>query len=356
MLNDNLRNVQAGWLRLEEDRVRRFIAAQPEVAGRVGRLSIGYPTSGQGISNGIAFLSADIDSGRGMEQRELVVRYAPGATLLKQKTFSDEYLTMKSVEAAGIPAPKMLWLDAEGDGLGAKGYIMERIFGDIPASSMFSAGLLAEAEAETRKALMLEAVGFHGRVRRAAVGPERVPHLVTRGSGATPVEREVNWWLEETRQNLPDGNDMLRRLRSAAAWLRAHQPALRPATLVHGDAQLCNLIYRDGKVIAALDWELAYLGHGEVDLAVAIWLTRLQQMAVPDLQGVPSEAEFITRYEDESGAPVEHYAYMKLLQLYKLCSVLTASAPTMPSFEQFWELNWSELEKIWSECRGEYGG
>jgi hypothetical protein len=27
--------------------------------------------------------------------------------------------------------------------------------------------------------------------------------------------------------------------------------------------------------------------------------------------------------------------------------VLMASASTMPSFDQFWEFNWAELERVW---------
>jgi aminoglycoside phosphotransferase (APT) family kinase protein len=355
MLNDNVRNAQAAWLKLDEDRLRAFIAAQPEVDGRVEGLSLNYPTSGQGISNGIAFVSADIDTGRGLERRDLVVRYAPGPTLLKQKSFSDEFLTMQVVSTAGIPAPKALWLDADGAWLGAKGYLMERVFGDIPAAGMFTSGMLAEATPTQRKALMLEAAGFHGRLRRAAIGPERVAHLTTRGTGDTPVEREVQWWMEEARQNLREGDDKLTRIRSACGWLLSHQPAVRPATLVHGDAQLCNLIYRNGAVIAALDWELAYLGHGESDLAMIIWLTRLQRMFERDVEGVPSDAEFTARYEAESGAAVQHYSFMRMMQIFKLVCVLTASAQTMPSFEEFWECNWTELATVWNDCRAEYG-
>ena len=91
-LNENVRNVQAAWLKIDPERLTRFIAAQPEVAGRVADVHVDYPTSGTGISNGIALVAADIDVGEGMQHRDLVVRYAPGRTLLKQKSFRDEFL------------------------------------------------------------------------------------------------------------------------------------------------------------------------------------------------------------------------------------------------------------------------
>jgi aminoglycoside phosphotransferase (APT) family kinase protein len=355
VLSDNVRNAQATWFKLDVERLQSFIESQPDVIGPLQNANLEYPSSGQGISNGIAFLSADIDTGDGLSHRDMVVRYAPGTTLLKQKSFEDEFLTMQAISETEVPAPKAWWLDATGDGLGAPGYIMDRVYGDIPGASMFTDGLLAECSPKERKSLMLEAVGFHGRLRRCSLGPEAVPHLANRGVGNTTTEKELNWWMEEARQNLAEGNDKRNRIQGAWHWLLSHQPKLRPATLVHGDAQLCNLIYRDGKVFSAIDWELAYLGQGEVDLAMIVWLTRLQAMAVPALQGIPTEEEFITHFEKESGAAVEHYNYMKLMQLFKLVSVLTASANTMPGFDEFWEINWAELEKVWQQCRLEYG-
>jgi len=352
-LNANVRKAQAQWLKIDAAQLTRFIAVQPEVSGRVGNVVVDYPGTGQGISNGIAFVSADIDDGGGMRHRDLVVRYAPGRTLLKQKSFHDEFLTVRAVVAAGVPAPAALWLDAAGTQLGVKGYVMERVFGDIPAAGMFSTGMLADATPEARKALMLEAAGFHGRLRRAAIGPDRVPHLLRRGSGATPLERELRWWLHEARCNLATGDDKLSRIEAAFAWLLASQPAIRPATLVHGDAQLCNLIYRGGRVIAAIDWELSFLGHGETDLAIIIWMTQLQKQFDRDVDGTPSDAEFIARFEQESGAPVECWNYLRMFVLFKLVCVLTASAETMPGFDRFWECNWQQLEAMWALCRRE---
>ena len=353
VLNENVRAAQADWLKLDHKLLREFIASQSDVKGPVENLAVSYPTSGTGISNGIAFLSANIDTGRGLESRELVVRYNPGRTLLKQKSFSDEFLTMKAIEAAHIPAPRVLWLDADGKRLGVKGYIMERIFGDIPAAGMFSQGLVADATPQQRKELMLDGASYHARLHRAAIGPEQVPHLINRGVGTTAIEQELRWWLQEATFNLAPNDDKLNRIHEAFSWLLAHQPQIRPPTLVHGDSQLSNLIYRDGRVIAALDWELAYLGHGEADLAMMIWLTRLQMVFDRDVQGAPTEAEFIARYEADSGAAIEHWSYMKMFQLFKLVSVLTASAETMPSFGTFWEHNWSELESVWRECSAE---
>jgi aminoglycoside phosphotransferase (APT) family kinase protein len=351
-LDENARLAKAHWLRLDPDRLRDFIAGHAEVKS-VRLVDVRYPSVGAGSSNGIALVCADIDVGTGLERRQLVVRYAPGRTLIKQKSFTDEFLTGRAVHAAGLPVAAPLWIDPEGDRLGVKGYVMEHVFGDVPAAGMFSEGLLAEAAPSDRNAMMLEAAGFHGRLRRSSLGPDQVPHLIARGIGGTALERELRWWMTEAEQSSAPGEPKLARIRGAFTWLLDHQPVeLRPAILVHGDSQFSNLVFRDGKVVAALDWELAYLGHGEADVALMVWMTEIQKQFAGNVEDVPSEQDYILRYESESGDRVEHWEYFKMFLLYKMVSVLMASASTMPSFDEFWELNWAELERTWQRLRG----
>jgi aminoglycoside phosphotransferase (APT) family kinase protein len=158
--------------------------------------------------------------------------------------------------------------------------------------------------------------------------------------------------MTEAEQSSGPGEPKLARIRSAFTWLLEHQPAvLRPAILVHGDSQFSNLMFRDGKVVAALDWELAYLGHGEADLALMVWMTEIQMQFAGNVVDAPSEQDYILRYETESGCLIEHWEYFRMFLLYKMVSVLMASATTMPSFDEFWELNWAELERSWQRLR-----
>src|SRR5690606_18562710 len=128
-----------------------------------------------------------------------VIRFDPGIRLLRQKSYSDEYHTIRAADRAGLPVPNVFWLDPDGDELGTPGFFMDRIEGDTPAAAMYSAGPLAKASPEQRKAMMLDAARFHGRLRKLAIGEAEVPHLLRRGQGGTPLERELNWWLEEVR-------------------------------------------------------------------------------------------------------------------------------------------------------------
>lgn len=54
---------------------------------------------------------------------------------------------------------------------------------------------------------------------------------------------------------------------AVAALLTGSKPAEREPVLVHGDFHYGNMLFRDGAVVALLDWEIAQLGQPLLDLA-----------------------------------------------------------------------------------------
>src|SRR5262249_59740118 len=55
--------------------------------------------------------------------------------------------------------------------------------------------------------------------------------------------------------------------RAAAGLLTAQKPAERPPVLVPAAFHSANMLFRDGQVVALLDWEIAQLGQPLLDLA-----------------------------------------------------------------------------------------
>jgi aminoglycoside phosphotransferase (APT) family kinase protein len=119
-------------------------------------------------------------------------------------------------------------------------------------------------------------------------------------------------------------------------WMIAHQPQAYAPGLVHGDAQIANLMYRDGRLAAVLDWELSYLGHNESDLALLVFITESQKLLDQSVEGTPTEAEYIAAYEAAAGVPVESWAYFKLFSQFKVTCIALMMADRTPSFETVW--------------------
>jgi len=340
-----------GRPRVDEDRLRRFLELQPDLGHPVRLGGLRYIEDAGG-SNGIALFEMDV-AGR---SHAFVLRYAPGEQLLKQKRFDDEFFTLKALQAHGVPAPVARWCDATGEAIGFPFLVMERLEGRAPANRMmYSSGLLAEVGAAERKAMLLDAAGFHGRLRRAALGAYALPHLVRRGEGRTAIERELNWWLREavlvTMRSDPRRDYLIELTR----WMIEHQPDARPPTLCHGDGQIANLMYRDGRLVAALDWELSYLGHNEADLALVAMLIPMHAPEGVAVDGLPTEAEIVARYEAEACAPVEHWAYFKLFNLVKVSTIMLMSGRHLDEAmaEALWALNADDREEAWAAARAE---
>lgn len=355
-MEGSVRNAKARFARIDEGRLRQFIESQPGVGSVREMTALTYPTDGAGASNGIAFFSVTLSHHGEDEALDLVLRYSPGTQLLKQKSYAKEFKTLEAVAKTDLPVPRVLWLDADGSAIGAVGYVMTRVDGDTPSAAMYSSGPLADVTDEARKELMLKAAGFHGALRKAAIGADRVPHLAGAESAETDIEREVNWWFREVISVRKESDPKARTIAALRDWLLRHQPRdLYPAGLVHGDAQIANIIYKDGEIAAVIDWELSYLGHNESDLALVCFLTEVQKVLDKHVDGTPTEADYIARYERESGCKVEHWPYFQLLNLYRVVAVASLSAEIMPSFEAVWAFYEGHMEAAWSRAKITYG-
>lgn len=350
----SVENAKSGHPSLDLERLARFIAAQPDVEGPVELGAFDVPKA-SGASNAILLFGAEYGEGGRRVSRDLVARYLPGRLIIKQKSFADEFLTLKGAFANGQPVPEPLWLDADGSQTGFPSFVMTRIHGTPPAAAMYSKGPLADASPQDRKRMMLEAAGYHGQLRKAAIGPDAVPHLAKRGSGSTDIERELTWWRDEARLNAEVDDPKLDQIDVAYRWMVEHQPKVRPGTLVQGDSQIGNVIYSDGKLAGILDWELAYLGHNEADVALIAHLTEAMKVLDKHVDGTPTENEYVSRFEGEAGAPVEHYEFFKLFPLFKTQCVLLSGRTFQHDFEKVWDYHLGTLSDELVQAKKVYG-
>lgn len=335
----HVERAKARFSRLTEEQIEAYLQSRPDIGGTVKIDRLHYPTTGAGSSNGIAFVAATVATASGPRRLDLVLRYDPGVRLIQQKSYADEYRTITAAAAEGLPVPKLLWFDETGDELGAIGFFMERVDGELPALAMFSAGPLADVTPEGRKELMLEGARFHGRLRRAAIGPDKVPHLVNRGRGDTAVQRELDFWRRDLEAAGNAEGPRAALIHDAMRWMIANEPAdLRPATLVHGDAQIANLMFRDGKIVAALDWELSHLGYAELDIIFMEKHAEYMLMVDKKVEGVPTLAEYVEAFEAEAGSPLQHLEYFDVLNCVRSAVVLLSGASTKTNFEAIWTI------------------
>jgi aminoglycoside phosphotransferase (APT) family kinase protein len=119
------------------------------------------------------------------------------------------------------------------------------------------------------------------------------------------VQAELDEWerVLDARGGTPDPA-----LTFSLCWLREHIPSYDgPPVLVQGDTGPGNFMYRDGKVTAVVDWELAHLGDPMDDIA---WLSlRATQEPFTDFPTRLGEYEALSGNEIDE-ARVRYYQVM----------------------------------------------
>ncbi len=140
---------------------------------------------------------------------------------------------------------------------------------------------------------------------------------------ARQLHRWQGQWRKSKTRELPVVDEVHDRL-------VARIPEQGPATIVHGDYRLDNMILADsGEVAAVVDWELCTLGDplADVGMLFVYWaqpgdqLTALMQP--PTLAaGFPTRDELMQRYAERSGRDLSELDFYVALARWKLAIIL----------------------------------
>jgi aminoglycoside phosphotransferase (APT) family kinase protein len=113
-------------------------------------------------------------------------------------------------------------------------------------------------------------------------------------------------------------------------WLAANLPESPPATIVHGDYRLGNVMVADdppARLVSVFDWELATIGDPLADLAylTVTWVapddpgdTMFSALtSVTREPGFPTREQLVARYEQRSGRSMHALHWYQALALWK---------------------------------------
>lgn len=257
----------------------------------------------------------DLD-GAERESAGYVFRRPPEVSLFPDYDLRRQYLVMERLTPLDLPVPVVRWIDAGDNPLGSPYYVMDRIAeaeapSDFP--SYHTAGIYFDADEHGREKMWWGCVETMARVHRADPDDVRLGFLRMPEFGSAPVEQIVRYLDVAVRWAAPELPPVMD---DALAWLKANLYEPEHVTLVWGDARMSNILYtRDHDVAGVLDWEMAYLGDHEADLA---WLLFLDWACSefeghPPLPGTPSRHETIARYEELTGWKVQNLRYNEIL-------------------------------------------
>jgi aminoglycoside phosphotransferase (APT) family kinase protein len=264
--------------------------------------------------------------------RKYVLRMDPRGAITETER-GREFELLQLVQGS-IPAPKPVWLDADGAYFEQPAVIMEFVGGVTkPSDAGLKVSGLGTALGPRLRELLKDQfvrhlVTLHGLDWKGAglpsyAAPDADPRQAARWS--------FNYWRAMWDLDKTEERPIMA---LATQWLEDNLPECAPGDLVmtHGDYRTGNYLFDEGSgdITAVLDWELARIGDFHEDLA---WtLTELFGVVT---DGVFRAGDLFTReeqiaaYEQASGRTVDRKTlhYYDVMAAWKCYIIVAANGP-----------------------------
>jgi aminoglycoside phosphotransferase (APT) family kinase protein len=268
-----------------------------------------------------------------------------------------EAFLLRALAGTAARVPRVLASCDDEAVIGAPFYVMERIRGDVMTTSVPD-GL----EGPAIGAELIDALVEIHAVAWRACGLEGFG----KPTGYLPRQLRRFGGLWEVNRTRP-----VPAIEQLTAWLAEHLPESGPATIVHGDYRLGNVMFAPGapaRLNAVFDWELATIGDplADVGYLVATWTqagdpggTIAHLNAVTRRTGFPTREELVARYEERSGRSMSNLRWYTTLALWKSAIFLEGSykrrlaGTTEDAFFDMLEEGVPEIaERAWAIAQG----
>ena len=290
-----------------------------------------------GFSNDTLLFDVTYEAGGRRETRALVCRVEPtGFAVFPTYDVGLQYRVMDALRTTGVPVPAMFGLERDPALLGAPFFVMERVEGRIPSDNptYHADGWLKEAPPAEQASVWESGVDVLAAIHRCDPAALGIDFLDAPAPGTDTVQWQLDFWRRyfdwvAKSRSFPT-------LEAGWQWLVAHRPAAsQERGLCWGDARIGNMIFRDGRCVAVLDWEMATLGPATMDLGWFLLLDRHHHEAtgMPRLVGLPSRAETIARWERGTGRRAQDVAYWEAFAAWRFAVILARIAAQLDHFE-----------------------
>lgn len=301
-----------------QSRITKWLEGRLPAASNVSLTNL--ERSGAGLSNETFLFDATWEEGGKKVSHGMVLRCPPQSyPIFPEYDLSRQFRVMEILKKAGIPVPTVMWLEEDAKVLGSPFYVMNKLRGIVPPEypPYHSFGMYFNATPEQRAKMWWASLENMARVNTLEWERLGFSFLGVPGTGTDPVDRRIEYldnylnWAKEG----PDDSQPI--LEASIKWLNKNRYEPAQVALCWGDPRLPNTMYDEASLdlVAILDWEMAYLGDPESDLA---WFLLLDWQhsdgyGIPRCEGSPSREETIARYEELTGYKISHLMFNEVL-------------------------------------------
>ena len=265
-------------------------------------------------ANGMANETVLFDVG----EDRYVARLAPleGAPYPTFPTFDRQFQRdcLKLVRArTEVPVPEIVRLEEDSSWLGTPFLVMRRVEGEVPGDSppYVVHGWMTELSAPDLALLEECTVSILAGIHTVG-DPADLERMVPPGQTGSVVHRQLD--AQRAYYEWARDGHTVPALEEAFAVLGGSVPSSDRLVLNWGDSRIGNVIYRECRPVAVLDWEMATAGPPEVDVAWMVFMHAFMQDMVGGygLRGIPDllrRERVVELYERKSGSRLDELAW-----------------------------------------------
>ena len=286
-----------------------------------------------GMSNDTAVFDLAWRDRDGMHDQRMVARLLPNERLVfPEYDLARQYRVMDALAGTDVPVPRMRWFESDETAIGQSFFIMDASQGEAPSDVPpyhSPVGMVYDATEAERAELWWNGIDVLARVHRLDWRSLGLSFLGAPESPAAALDAQLDYWkgyFEWARTDEPQPV-----IDAATRWLRENRPVPKRTALCWGDSRLGNILYEDFEVAAVLDWEMAFLGDPEADLAWWLFIdwNHSEGYSIPRLKGFPTREETVARYEELTDCAVENLHYYEMFAAYRFGTIMARVATIM---------------------------
>jgi aminoglycoside phosphotransferase (APT) family kinase protein len=262
----------------------------------------------------------------GGEGEQFVFRMAPPKSQVFEKhDLLMQFQMMEIMTAEGLPAPPLVGYEVDPSIVGSDFYVMGFCEGRIPPDNppmMLGGWLRDEVGAADRAAMWGSGIETIARIHQVDLARHDLSRLPRAGPGEPLLAEDMRTFDSMFKPELRGEADP--RIVEGWQYLWETLPADGTPALCWGDSRAGNMIFRDNRVVAVLDWEMANISDPRSDLAWWIWIDRCNSegLGAERLAGLPVPADVYTRWSELTGRAVEGIEWFELFAVVRFAIIL----------------------------------
>jgi aminoglycoside phosphotransferase (APT) family kinase protein len=246
-----------------------------------------------------------------------------------------EYRVLKALQDTPVPVPRVYASCDNSDYIGAPFYLMEYMRGKVIRSGLIPTDEKSFADTPSKREAVSEGV-IDLLIALQAVDWRKVG-LEGFGRPDGYIERQLRRWSDQLERTTPLTRP-LPVMESIREWLKSHIPQPQPATIVHGDFKLDNVMWdterEPPRVTALFDWEMSTIGDPLADLGwlLTYWTDpsdgETRRAVVSSMEAEPGyrlRGEMVELYEKKSKRAMRDFRFYEIFSLFKLAIILEGS-------------------------------